>query len=126
MIRAGRLRHRVTVQRLSAGSPQQHPTGEPDESWSTYCSDQAASIDPVIGREFFAAGQQQSDVDVKIRMRYLPSVNDGINARMRIVHPTTCPCSPPAQQVYNIKGPINVEQRNREWLLYCATGLNEG
>lgn len=115
-MRSGALRHRVTVQQLVAGSPQQKPTGEPDTSWVDYCT-VWASIDPVLGREYFAADQIQSDVDTKIRMRYEVGVNDEITAAMRVVHGAV---------LYNIKTPINVNQRGVEWLLYCATGLNEG
>lgn len=126
MIRAGRLRHIVVVQQLTENSPQQTGTGEPDQSWTTYHANAPASIEPVIGREFFAGDQVQSEVDTKIRMRYLPGLNDGITSKMRILHPTTCPCAPPAQEIYEIRGPANVEKRNREWLLYCATGVTQG
>lgn len=126
MIRAGRLSHLVNVQQLTDNSPQQTASGEPDQSWANYQASVAASIEPVIGREFFAGNQVQSEVDTKIRMRYLPGVNDSIDSKMRVVHPTTCPCAPPAQQIFEIKGAANVDMKNREWLLYAATGVTQG
>jgi|SRR5688572_11421126 len=115
-MKAGRLRHLVTVQQLTAGSPQQTPEGEPDVSWTAYCT-VPASVEPVIGREFFAADQIQSEVDTKIDMRYESGVNDGITTLMRVLHGST---------IYNIKAAINVRMLNREWVLYCETGANEG
>lgn len=113
-MRAGRLRHLVTVQQLAAGSPQQKPTGEPDVAWAAYLSDIPAEISPVIGREFFAADQVQSKVDTKIRVRYEVGVTDGITASMRVLHGAV---------VYEIEAVMNVENRNRELLLMCATGV---
>lgn len=125
-MQAGRLRHVVTVQRLVAESPQQTPEGEPETSWGTYCT-VYAEIAPNVGREFFAAAQQQAEVDTKIRMRYETGVNDQITAAMRVLHPTTCPCGVPAEQIYAIKAPpINVEMRNREIVLMCGLGVVEG
>lgn len=111
-MRAGRLKHRVQLQTLVAGSPQQKPTGEPDTAWTTVAT-VWASIDPVLGREFFSAQQVQSEVDTKIRIRH----RAGVTAADRIVHGGT---------VYNIKAVINIEEANVELLLMCARGVNNG
>lgn len=115
-MRPGRLRTQVTIQQLTAASPQQTASGEPDVSWTTYAT-VMADIQPTLGREFFAASAVQSKVDTKIRLRYMAGVTDGITAAMRVSAGGT---------VYNIEAAINVENRNREWLLMCSTGANQG
>lgn len=116
MIRTGKLRHQVTIQRLSTGSPQRTPLGEADATWQTYAI-VWASIEPVIGREYLAAQQVQSKVDTKIRTRYLTGYCDAITAKMRVMFGSV---------IYNIEAAVNVDTRNEEWLLYCSTGANQG
>jgi len=116
MIKSGTLRNRITIQRYTLGSPQQTATGAPDGSWTTYAT-VWASIDPVLGREYFAAEQVQSKVDTKIRCRYQSGVCDAVTTAMRVSHGAV---------VYNIEAPINVGNRNEEWLLMCSTGANQG
>lgn len=115
-MRPGRLRTQITIEQRTAASPQQSASGEPDESWTTYAT-VMADIQPTLGREFFAAAATQNEVDTKIRVRYMTSVTDGITAAMRINA---------GGAIYNIKAAINVENLNREWLLMCATGVNNG
>lgn len=111
-MRAGRLRHRVTVQQLVAGSPQQKATGEPDESWTDFIS-VWASVEPITGNERFLAQQHLSQVTTKINMRY----RSGITASMRVVF---------GQAIYNIHAILNWEERNRELTLLCSQGANDG
>ncbi len=111
-MRAGKLRHQVIIQRLVAGSPQQKPSGEPDTSWTTYLT-VSASVEPVTGREPFLAQEHLSEVDTKIRIRY----RDGITADMRVSF---------GSRYYNIRAILNFEERNRELLLLCSQGLNQG
>lgn len=115
-MRSGRLHNRVTIEQLVTGSPQTTPIGETDAAWATYAT-VYAEIQPVLGKEFMAAEQAQSKVDTKIRIRYMPAVTAGITAKMRIVSGST---------VYNIEAAINVENRNKEWLLMCSAGINNG
>lgn len=82
MIKAGDLRHLVTIQRLVSGSPQQKPSGEPDTAWADYLTNVSASIEPLRGKELYAAQEHRSEATVRIRMRW----RDGITAAMRIVH----------------------------------------
>lgn len=112
MIRAGKLRHRVTIQSLEAGSPSQTPTGEPDVSWTDVMT-VYASVEPVTGREPFLAQQHLSEVDTKIRMRY----HAGLTAAMRVSFNS---------KYYNIKAILDFEERHAELLLLCSQGLNQG
>ena len=115
-VRPGRLRTQITIEQLAAGSPQQTASGQPDTSWTTYAT-VMAEIQPTLGREFFAAQATLSEVNTKIRVRYMAGVTDGITAAMRINA---------GGVIYTIKAAINVENLDREWLLMCATGVNQG
>ena len=115
-MRTGTLHNRVTIQQLVTGAPQQTAIGETDAAWTTYATCYA-QIQPLLGREFMAAQQVQSKVDTKIRVRYMAAVTDGITAAMRVND---------GGKIYNIEAAINVENRNREWLLMCSTiGANQ-
>jgi SPP1 family predicted phage head-tail adaptor len=111
-MRAGRLRHRITLQQLVAGSPQQKATGEPDESWVDYL-ETWASVEPLSGRELFAAQEHHSEITTRIRVRY----RAGITAKMRVVF---------GQGIYNIHAILNREMRNIELELLCSQGMNDG
>ena len=111
-MRAGKLRHRVTIQQLTAGSPQQLPSGEPDTSWADYLT-VYASIEPLRGRELLLAQQLVSEVSVRIRMRY----RAGVTAAMRAVFEGVN---------YSILAVIDVELKHAELELMCSTGVNQG
>lgn len=109
-MQAGRLRNKIDIEQLSAASPQQLNTGEPDESWSVYLNDIWASVEPLSGRELFAAQEFHSEVTVRIRIRY----RSGVNNRMRVVFGT---------KYYDIKAVIDPEERHREFHLLCSEGV---
>ena len=101
---AGRLRHRITIQvsTYAAGS-----TGEQEQSWELHLSVRAA-IEPLIGKEYFQAMQEQSDKMVKFRVRYsaaLASVNPRDH---RIVW---------GGETYDIESVVNIFERNKEMLI---------
>jgi len=109
---AGTLRHRIKIQRLVAGSPQQDATGAPDVAWSDWLP-VSASVDPVTGKEPFLAQEHLSVVSHKVRIRY----RSGITAAMRVLFGT---------RVFDIKAVLNWGERNRELLLLCEEGQNNG
>ena len=79
-MRAGTLRHRVTLQRYELvvddyGAPLH------GESWKDVATIWA-SVEAVNGRDFFAARQEQSEVTHKVTIRY----RDDVTADMRILH----------------------------------------
>lgn len=109
---AGKLRHRGTLQQRVAATPGDSASGEALDSWV----DVAAvwmSVEPIRGRELFAAEQVQSPVDVRIRMRYRP----GVTPQMRVVLNAVN---------YNIVSVIDPEERHAELELMCERGLNNG
>ena len=111
-MRAGRLRHRVTIQQLTAGSPQQNTTGEMDDDWTDFATVWAA-IEPIRGRDLVAAQQEHADVEVKIPIRYL----SGVTAKMRVRHDSIN---------YSILYVINPGMRDKDLELMCSQGVNDG
>lgn len=111
-MQAGTLRHRITIQRKVAGSPQQNAVGEPDVTWTDYIIT-SASVDPITGNEPFIAQEHLSRVTSKIRMRY----RAGVTSDMRVSFNSN---------VYDIKAVLNWGERNVELLLLCEQGVNNG
>lgn len=77
-VAAGDLRHRVTLQRLLVD--QDPVTGETAKIWVN-AAIVWAQIVPLSGREFIAAGAEQSEVTGRITIRY----RDDVDASMRVV-----------------------------------------
>ncbi len=66
-----------------------------------------ASVEPLIGKEYFAASGEQSSVTTKIRLRYESLLAD-LNTKDRIVH---------GSDIYNIESVINPHKRNRQLIV---------
>lgn len=111
-MRAGRLRHRVTIQQLVAASPDQYGTGEPDEGWSDVAT-VWASVEPLQGKALFAAQEMHADVEVSIRLRY----RSGITEKMRVVFES---------RFYEIVAVIDNQERHIELQLLCREGVSIG
>ena len=75
MIDAGKLRERVTVQIASGAT---NTLGETVLSWANSTA-VWASVEGVSARESLVAGQQETSVTHKVRLRYLP----GLTQQMR-------------------------------------------
>lgn len=95
-MKSGQLRHRVTVQSLTVT---QDEYGAPVETWTTMAT-VWVSIEPLEGREYFAARQVNAEVTGRIRMRYLP----GVLPSMRVLYGT---------RTFNILSIINPDERKR-------------
>jgi len=111
-MRSGLLRHRVTIQQLVSASPQQDAGGEPDESWSAVATVWGA-VEPLRGRELFAAQQVSSEVTGLIRIRY----RAGVTPKMRCVFGT---------RNYDILAVVDPLERHREMQLLVREGPNNG
>ncbi len=70
-MRAGKLRHRITIQQRSESARDDY--GAPTYAWSTLAT-RWASIEPLRGQERFIADQTQSGVTHRVRLRYLSGV----------------------------------------------------
>ena len=102
-MRAGSLRHRVTIQRQELvfgkfGAPLH------DKVWENVAT-VWASLEAMSGREFFASQQVQSEVTHKVTIRFRP----GVAADMRIVH---------GGRVFGIVAPLP-DNRGTRLVLMC-------
>ena len=105
MLKAGNLRHSVTLQRKQ--QTQNPQTGALLTAWVTEAIVWAA-VEPLSAREFVAAQAVQSNVSVRITVRYRP----GITSAMRLLHDG---------KVYGITGVLADKDSGREYLtLPCS------
>lgn len=102
-MRAGRLRHSVTLQSKSVS---RDAAGGESIMWTTFAT-VWAEVQPLSGREYVAMRQAQADVAVRVRMRYVA----GVNPAMRVVH---------GSAIYNVLEVIDVWGRQRELELMCT------
>lgn len=110
-MRAGTLRHKVTIQKpVSTQNPN---TGAQTITWQEVAQ-VWASVEPLSVREFIAAKAGQSEVGARIVMRY----RSGIDATMRILY---------RGQIYNIEGVLPDPKSGREYItLPVSMGVNDG
>lgn len=111
-MRVGRLRNRGTIEYLLTGSPQYSASGEPNTVWTTL-RECWMSIEPLRGRELFAAQEHHSETTVRIRIRY----RDDVTAQMRVLH---------EGKYYSVLAALDHELRHRELELMCTQGVIEG
>jgi len=116
-MRAGLLRHRITIQ---FNTPTQNDFDEWVDSWSDWAT-VWASIEPLRGKSYFEAKQANSEVEGLIRIRYrgegsmefpytFPITFGGIRPTMRIKF---------GDRYFNIISVIQPFERKRELnLLY--------
>ena len=99
---AGRLDQRVTIERVTYT---QDPMGGMTEEWAPLATLWAA-VEPLNGREFFAASTTLSETTTRIRIRYRPdlTVIDRINHN---------------GVLYDITAIINPKSGDRELVLMC-------
>ena len=109
---AGRLRHRVDFQRRI--DSQDPDSGAVTPVWVNLATAVPAAIEPLSVREFVAANAVQSEVTVRIVVRY----RDGLNAAMRIKH---------GSRIYNPAGFLADPDSGRDYLtIPCSEGVNDG
>lgn len=106
MIDPGKMRYRVTFQKFtgtldSFGDPLQSD----DSQWPDVATVWAA-IDPISGKEFYAAEQSQSSVTHKVRCRY----RAGVETAMRIK------CGARRFEIISV---IDWEERHESLLIMC-------
>lgn len=108
-MRAGRLRHRVTIQARSGTA---NAYNEPADSWSDVAT-VPAGIEPISGREFFASQQVQGTVSHRITLRYFAGVT--IKHRVRWLDPATG-----VARIFDINAVIDRDERHRSLELMCT------
>lgn len=110
ILRAGTLRHRITIQRKTAT---RDDYGGESTTWEDFATNVAAEIRPLSSRELVAARGVQSETTHEITIRYRP----GITAAMRAVY---------NGRIFNFAVPMNTEERNVELVISATEGLNKG
>lgn len=123
-IEAGRLRHRVRIERMdylrdSAGEAIQDPeTGQIARDW-VEVDEVWAAIEPVSVREFIQSQAMQSAVSARIMIRH----RDDVDAGCRLVHVRL---NRP-DVIYNPAGILADKDSGLEYLtIPCTQGVNEG
>lgn len=115
-MRSGTLNRRVTLQSRSEA---QGSTGEVTWTWADVDTVWAA-IEPMAGREYFAAQQMQATTNTRIRMRF----RRGVTTKMRVVY--TEAGSPTYTRYYAIDAVINPKDRREELQLMCTEKEADG
>lgn len=104
------LNKRVTIQKKAVTRA---ANGEEVITWTTHLP-VWASVQPIRGREFFAAAQMQGAADYRVTVRY----NSTITRDMRVMFGAT---------VLDISAePINVNSAGRWLELMCVSGVRDG
>ncbi len=112
MIDPGRRNKQVTIQQKVTGSPAQNSYGEPQTSWEAVATDIWAAVEPIQGREFWAQQQVQSEVTVRVRIRY----RSDIDAGMRVIY---------GSRILVIESVIDPKEAHEELQLMCSEGVRD-
>lgn len=109
MLRAGELRHRVTLQWDTGITVNE--VGETTAAWTDFAGPLPAHVEPLAGRELWNAQQIQPDISHKVTIRYLANVT----SKMRVIY---------GQRTFHIEGPpTNIGEKNRELMLMCREAV---
>lgn len=103
VLKAGSMRRRVTFQSQSST---QDSVGQKVDTW-TLIGRRWVSIEPLNGREYFAASGEKSEVTTRIRVRYDATIA-AVKPYDRVLHGST---------TYDIVSVIVPEERNQEIVL---------
>ena len=115
-IEAGRLRHRVSIQRKV--QTQNSTTGTVADTWTEVAKVRAA-IEPLSAREFMQSQAMQAQIVARIVIRH----REDVDATMRIVHQR--PNKP--DKIYAIQGVLADMDSGLEYLtLPVSAGVNDG
>lgn len=110
-IKAGRLRHRITIQEQQ--QTQDPVTGGIIVTWVDVAT-VWGRLEPLSVREFIQSQATQSEITARITIRYRP----GLNASMRFVH---------RGSVYNPAGILPDAESGIEHItIPCSQGVNDG
>jgi SPP1 family predicted phage head-tail adaptor len=108
-MKSGSLNKRIKISQLVTGSPVVDDLGTPNTSWEELDTVWAA-VEPISGRDFWAQQQVQSEITVKIRIRYRNDVVVGMKAEYN-------------SKTYMIKNIIDYQESHKELWLMCSEGV---
>jgi SPP1 family predicted phage head-tail adaptor len=103
-MRAGTLRHRITIQEKPTPTPR-NAHGEEVFTWSDVATVWAAKVD-ISGREFMEARREGVQISTRFVIRY----RSGLKETMRVTHDS---------RTYEIRAVLDPEGRRRELHLLC-------
>lgn len=110
-MRAGKLRHRVKIQRFTTGA-QDPLTGDITADWVDLAT-VWASVEPLSVREFIQSSAGQSQLTARITMRHRD-----VQASDRILF---------RDKVYNVTGVLADPKSGLEYITCpCTEGVNDG
>jgi len=108
-MQAGKLNKRIKISQLVTGSPTKDEFGQPNTSWeeidTVWCA-----IEPLSGREFWAQQQVQSEITVRIKIRYRSDIIMGMKGEY-------------GGKTYMIQNIIDPQEEHRELQLMCSEGV---
>ena len=102
-MKAGRLRHSVTIQQDSGTT--RSAIGEIVANWTAFAT-VWASVEPLRGTEAITLRMEGSEITTRIRTRYV----DGVKPAMRVLHGT---------DLYNIVEVFSPQERKAELEMLC-------
>lgn len=102
-MRAGELRHQITIQHKTVT---RGGMGGEVITWSDVGTVWAA-VEPISGREYFAAKTENAEVSHRIRIRH----RNGITSGMRVSW---------GARVFDIQAVLDIQERGREIHLMCV------
>ena len=106
--RASNFRHQVTIQK---NTPTRGAAGGEIDDWNLFVT-RMASIEPLQGRELFAAQQFQTETSVKIKIRHDAELDVLNGQEYRISYNSN---------IYRFEAaPINVFEGNKELHFMCS------
>lgn len=110
VMRAGRLRHRITIQQPGTT---QDSYGEENAAgtWTTFATRWAA-VEPLQGREYFAAQQHLARVTTRFILRKI----NGVTPKMRILFDG---------RIYDIDAVMDFDERGIEVQLMAVERVSE-
>lgn len=100
----GRLKHRITIQAVTRATDS---VGQQGETWADHLTARAA-IEPLIGKEYFQAYQEQSANMVRFRLRYSSALS-AVNPRDHRIKYNS--------QTYDIKSVTDVFTQHKEIII---------
>ena len=104
-MQAGQLRHKLDIEKELAT---QDNYGQPTQEWVAFLSGIWAAIEPLSGREYYAAQQAIAEISHMVRIRY----KAGIKPKMRVKLGDA--------RYFNIVSVIDIKEAHRELHLMCT------
>ncbi|TGE31326.1 phage head closure protein [Desulfosporosinus sp. Sb-LF] len=103
-MQAGQLRHKLDIEtELNI----RDTYGQTTHEWVVFLHGLWAAIEPLTGREYYAAQQVNAEISHRIKIRY----KGGIKPKMRVKY---------GDRYFNILAVLDITERHREIHLMCT------